>query len=246
MEYEITNRPADALVEVALEQGEGIVAEPGAMVSYSDGIGIDTGAGTSGAGGLLGTVKNAVLSDESLTHNRFHAERARSVTLTSQLPGDVADVAVGRGAVNAQSGSYIAAGPAVEVDTELGGWDTLRAGEGLTTLQLRGEGPAFLSAFGGLKTVEVTAGEPYTVDTGHLVAWDDGLEMDVHRPGGLKSTVFSEEGKVAEFDGDGRVWLQTRSFEDFVSYLAGRLPSGGGGHVDVDGDEGFEEEGFEE
>lgn len=44
------------------------------------------------------------------------------------------------------------------------------------------------------------------VDTGHVVAFEDSLSFDVKRVGGLKSTLFSGEGLVCEFEGDGRVW----------------------------------------
>jgi uncharacterized protein (AIM24 family) len=231
MEYQITSRSADALVEVALEQGEEIVAEP--MVSYSDDIRIDTGAGTSGAGGPLGTVENAVPSDESLTRNTTpsgpgRSRRPRSCPATWPWGGRRSTPSPARTSPPTRRWRR----------TPNSG-----AGEGLTTLRLRAEGPAFLPAFGGLETVGGTAGEPSTVDTGHLVVRDDGPEMDIHRAGGLKSTVCSEEGTVAEFDGCGRIRLRIRNFEDFVSYLAGRLPSGGGGngHVGVGGDEEFEE-----
>jgi uncharacterized protein (TIGR00266 family) len=226
MDYDISHRPAYSLLRVELDAGESITAEPGAMVSHSAGIEISTGTGD---GGLLSTAKTAVMGGEDVFRNTFTADRPGHVTLAAPLPGDLVAVDPGGGAVNAQQGAYVAAGPDVTLDANVGGLGTLLAEGDLSVLELSGRGPAFLSAFGGVETVEVSPGEPYTVDNGHLVAWDDGLEMSTSRVGGLKSTLLSDEGLVCEFSGSGRVWLQTRNYEDFVAQLAGDLPTGGGG-----------------
>lgn len=42
MEYNIIHRPSFSLVEVGLDAGERIKAEPGAMVSMSDNIRVET------------------------------------------------------------------------------------------------------------------------------------------------------------------------------------------------------------
>ena len=44
MDHEITHRPSFATVEVSLEAGERLLAESGAMVSYGDGIEMETNA----------------------------------------------------------------------------------------------------------------------------------------------------------------------------------------------------------
>ena len=48
----------------------------------------------------------------------------------------------------------------------------------------------------------------------------------LHRPpgGGMKSTLFSGEGLVCTFTGPGRVLLQTRSEDAFLSWLIPHLP----------------------
>jgi uncharacterized protein (TIGR00266 family) len=251
MDYDITHRPAYSLLRVQLDRGESVTAEPGAMVAHSAGIEISTGTGDSG---LLSSAKAAVMGGEDVMRNTFTADRAGHVTLAAPLPGDIVTVDLDDGDIQAQQGAYIAAGPDVDLDASVGGLGTLLAEGDLSVLELRGRGPAFLSAFGGVETVTVEPGEPYTIDNGHLVAWDETLEFETTRVGGLKSTVFSDEGLVCEFTGSGRVWYQTRNYEDFVGQLAGDLPTGGGGGgggggVDVDvggGEDEFEEAGFEE
>jgi uncharacterized protein (AIM24 family) len=70
------------------------------------------------------------------------------------------------------------------------------------------------------------------VDTGHLVAFSEGIGFNVRRVGGIKSTLFSGEGLVVDLTGPGRLLMQTRSVDAFLSWLIPRLPksdSGGGG-----------------
>ena len=70
------------------------------------------------------------------------------------------------------------------------------------------------------------AGVQYVVDIGHIVAFNESIQYTARRAGGLKSTLFSGEGLVAEFTGPGHLWMQTRNPEAFVHWISSRLPSG--------------------
>jgi uncharacterized protein (TIGR00266 family) len=234
MEYEIQNRPAYAVASVELTPGEELTSEAGAMVSHTETIRMETGVGDSDEG-LLESVKDSVLGDESLFRNRFTAEGgAGTVQIAATTPGDMTARDLDGDTVYVQSGAYEAAGSGVTIDTDVGDLDTLFGGEGLFLLKASGTGPLFLSGFGGLQEHEVEAGETFTVDSGHVVAWDAAMEYNTERIGGMKETLFSDEGLVMRFTGPGTVLLQTRNYEDFVSDLAARLPTNnGGGDVDV-------------
>ncbi len=221
MQHEIDYGPSYALLTVRLDADESIKAEAGAMVSYSDGIEIETKA----SGGLLGSLKRNVLGGESFFQNTFHAREAGEVTLAPALSGDVVRRDMEDETLLVQSGSYIASSPELDLDTKFGGGRTFFGGEGLFLLKLEGTGAAFLSSYGAIHEVELAPGERYTVDTGHVVAFEESTSFDVKRVGGLKSTLFSGEGLVCEFTGPGTVWLQTRSPDAFLSWLIPNLPS---------------------
>jgi uncharacterized protein (AIM24 family) len=72
--------------------------------------------------------------------------------------------------------------------------------------------------------VDLGPGQGYTVDTGHLVAFTEGVGFNVRRIGGLKSTLFSGEGLVVDLTGPGKVFMQTRSEDAFLSWLVPKLP----------------------
>lgn len=63
-----------------------------------------------------------------------------------------------------------------------------------------------------------------TIDTGHLVAFSEGMGFKVRSIGGVKSTLFSGEGLVVDMTGPGRVLMQTRSSDAFLAWLIPKLP----------------------
>ena len=221
MQDSIEYRPSFALLQLDLEAGESVRAEAGAMVSYSDGVEVETGA----TGGILGSLKRSVFGGESFFQNTFTAETGGEVTLAPPLPGDVVRQDLEAERLLVQSGSFLAADAAIEMDTAFGGAKTFFGSEGLFLLELEGTGPAFLSSYGAIHEVDLDDGERYTVDTGHIVAFEDTADFSVDRVGGLRSTLFSGEGLVCNFTGPGRVWLQTRSQDAFLAWLIPQLPT---------------------
>jgi uncharacterized protein (TIGR00266 family) len=225
MDHEIEYRPSFALLTVTLDPGESVRAEAGSMVSYSDGVNIETRA----SGGVIDSIKRSVLGGESFFQNTFTAPEGGEVTFAPPLPGDIVHHGLDGETLYVQSGSYVASDPAIDVDTEFGGGRTFFGGEGLFLLRLDGAGSTFLSSYGAIHERELDAGERYTVDTGHIVAFEGSTDFDVERVGGLRSTLFSGEGLVCTFTGPGKVWLQTRSTDAFLAWLVPQLPSSNSG-----------------
>lgn len=223
MEHEVLYQGSYALLRLRLESGESIGAESGAMVSMSPGIEITTSA----KGGLLGALKRSVLGGESFFMNTFTASAPGEITLAPPLPGDICALELGGRTVYAQSGAYIASTDDVEVDSKWGGAKSFIAREGFFLLKLSGWGTVFLSSYGAIHARDIGPGESYTVDTGHMVAFDDAVTYRVRRVGGLKSTLFSGEGLVCDYTGPGRVLMQTRSVDAFVRWLTPRLAKRG-------------------
>lgn len=221
MDHEIDYRPSFALLTVHLDADERLRTEAGSMVSHTPGLDVETKAN----GGLLGSLKRSVLGGESFFQNTYTAHEAGHITLAPPLPGDIVRHDIDDETLLVQSGSFLAADDTVELDTEFGGGRTFFGGEGLFLLKLTGTGPTFLSSYGAVHEVELTDGEQYVVDTGHIVAFEESTTFDVRRVGGLKSTLFSGEGLVCEFTGPGKLWLQSRSQDAFLAWLIPKLPT---------------------
>ena len=106
----------------------------------------------------------------------------------------------------------------MRIRPRFGGFKALFSSEGVVLLEVSGSGDLFYSAFGAVIEREID-GE-FTVDTGHVVAWEPTLDYTIGGMGGLKQTLFSGEGLVMRFAGHGRIWLQTRHLPSLAGWLA--------------------------
>ena len=94
-------------------------------------------------------------------------------------------------------------------------------------LRISGTGKVFLWSFGAIHEIDLGADQGYIVDTGHMVACAEGVEYGVKGVGGLKSTMFNGEGLVCEFSGPGKVMIESKSEESFLSWLIPKVPKKG-------------------
>ena len=97
--------------------------------------------------------------------------------------------------------------------------------EGLFLLRCTGAGDLLLSSYGAILSRVLGAGETYMLDTGHVVAFDESVQYDVHKAGNWKTTILGGEGLVTKFTGPGRLWMQTRSPQDLIGWIIPRLPT---------------------
>lgn len=220
MEYEISNRPSFSLLTVSLDTGESLRAESGAMVSHDTSITLTTNA----TGGFLKSLTRS-FGGESFFQNTFRASEPGDVQFAAPLPGDMTHYEMENETIYVQSGSYIAGDESLDVDTSFGGSRSFLGGEGLFLLRVTGSGPLFMSSYGAIEEIDISDRDEFVVDTGHIVAFEDDVDFDVRRVGGLKSTLASGEGLVCNFTGDGRVWIQSRSQGAFLSWLLPKLPT---------------------
>jgi uncharacterized protein (AIM24 family) len=202
IEHDLLHQPSYTLLRIKLDAGENVNAEPGAMVSMSEGVEIETKA----KGGLLSGLKRKILGGESFFMNTFKATAAGEVTLAPYLPGDIIHLRLNT-AILAQSGAKV-----------------FFSKEGFFLLKIEGSGDLYLSSFGAIHEVVLKNGESYTVDNGHIVAFDQSVQYNLKKVGGLKSTFFSGEGLVCRYTGPGRLFIQTRSEDSLVSWLVPLLP----------------------
>lgn len=216
MQIEIAYRPSYAVAMAKLGGGERIHVESGAMVSMSGGMTLETNA----TGGILASLKRSVLGGESFFMNTFVAPAAGGeILLAPPLPGDMTVLELSGPPLLVQSGAYVASSEGVSIDTQWGGAKTFFAREGLFLLRCAGSGNLIISSYGAIHEHNLAPGEVYTVDTGHLVAFEDGIGFRVRAVGGLKSTLFSGEGLVVDLTGPGRLLMQTRSSDALLSWL---------------------------
>jgi uncharacterized protein (TIGR00266 family) len=218
MKFDIIDAPNFALLRIGFEAaGERIVAESGAMVA----MGAEIDVQTTMRGGLLAAAKRKVLGGESLFQNTFTSKAAgQELYLAPPAEGDMRSrVLAANEAFFLQSGAYVAhVGDGLVIDTKWGGVRGFFSGVGLFLLRITGPGTVFYASYGALHEVHVGP-EGYTADTGHIVAFTQGLDYKVRSFGGMKGLFFSGEGLVADFHGQGALYLQTRNPASLASFL---------------------------
>lgn len=226
MKTSIDYRPSYSMVTATLDPHERIQVESGSMVGMSQGISVETSA----KGGVFGSLKRSVLGGESFFMNTYQAPpQGGQIMLAPALPGDMSVREFAGHSMIVQSGSYVASAETLQIDTKWGGAKTFFASEGLFMLKVQGAGTLVLSSYGAIHEMQLAAGQVFTLDTGHIVAFSDGMGFNVRRVGGIKSTLFSGEGLVVDLTGPGYLMLQTRSEDAFLSWIMPRVSKGQGG-----------------
>ena len=214
-----------ALLNVELEPGEGIKAEPGALVAQQ---GVEMQTGMAG-GGVFGGLRR-MMGGESFFVNTFTAERGGGwVSLAPTSPGDIVPFDLQpQQNLFVQSGSFLACSLNVQIDTQFQGFRGFFSGESLFFLRAYtegGEGTIFADSYGGIKQVAVVPGQELVVDTGHLVAFSDDVDYSIGKVGGLRSLIAGGEGLVMKFRGNGHVWIQSRNLASLADKLIPFLPN---------------------
>ena len=224
MQTSIHSHPAYSTLIADLDQGEAIKTEPGAMVAQQN-VTLTTGA----SGGMFKGLKR-MLGGESFFLNTFTANNGPGqVILAPTSPGDIQDFKLQPGQnLFIQSGSFLACTPNVQTDTKFQGLRSVIAGESLFFLRTFTQdqpGTVFYNAYGGLMEIPVHPGKELVVDTGHLVAFTDGVNFSIGKVGGLRSIVAGGEGIVMKFNGQGTVYIQTRNLQSLAEHLIPFLPN---------------------
>jgi uncharacterized protein (TIGR00266 family) len=227
MQVEILYRPAYSLGMIALSPNETVQVEGGSMVSMSPGVNVETKA----AGGILKSLARSVLGGEGFFMNTFKApNNGGQISVAPPLPGDLTVIELQNEKFMVQSGGYVASELGINIDTKWGGAKTFFASEGLIMLHCTGTGKLIVSSYGAIHEINLGAGQSITIDTGHLVAFTDGIGFKIRPIGGIKSTLFSGEGLVVDLTGPGKVYMQTRSMDAFLSWIIPKLPKTSSNH----------------
>lgn len=222
--YEITHAPAYASLRLNLKANETVLAESGSMVAMDPWISLRSRV----RGGLLKGV-GRLFAGESLFISEFTAEgRPGTLQLSPSLPGDIHHYTLEGNGLIIQSSGFLAASPTVELDTQFQGLKGFFSGESLFLLRASGYGDLWFSSFGAILPVEVQGN--YVVDTGYIVAFEETLSYQVEVFQGLAfrnlmTAILGGEGLVCRFQGQGRVWIQSRKIHQLLNFLHGFRPT---------------------
>lgn len=207
--FSIEGRPDYSFLTVTIPAGETLKVEASAMATMD----VNLRMKTKMRGGL-----GRLVTGESIFINEFTAEGGPGeIGIAPGPPGDLLHRHLSDETIYLQNSAFVAATMGVAVETK---WQGLTkgffSGENLFLIRCKGTGDLWFNTYGAMIEIDVTG--DYVVDTGHIVAFTEGLEYRISSVGGYKSFFFSGEGFVCRFSGNGKVWLQTRMAGAFVSW----------------------------
>ncbi len=213
MKHEIVAQGSYPVLEVTLFPGEEFVAESGAMAWMDAAIETTTAA----KGGVMGGLSRKLLTGESFFQNSFRTNRAEGakVAFVSAQPGEIGMIEMAGQELLLEKGAYMASTPDVKIESKFQGLKGLFS-EGMFVLRATGSGPMFFTGYGDLQEVAVD-GE-YIVDNGYAVAWDATLNYSVTKAKKIRSFLFGDQ-LLLKFQGNGRVWVQSRSPVSFADWV---------------------------
>lgn len=222
MRIDVRHGPAFALARLILAQGEQVKVEAGAMAAMSDGVTLDAAM----EGGFLKALKRSALGGNSFFVTTYTSAVVDGwVDVAAVLPGDICviDVTPDR-PLAVTKGSWLANEQSLVMETNWGGMKNLFGGEGGFVSKFEGTGQVVAGSYGALDEHHLQPGQRVVIDSGHLVAYDAWIQMEVRTTGGVMKSFKSGEGLVVELTGPGRVWSQSRNPGSLVTWLTDVLP----------------------
>ncbi|EDX71458.1 conserved hypothetical protein TIGR00266 [Coleofasciculus chthonoplastes PCC 7420] len=216
--YKIEHSPSYASLVINLKTNETVLVESGAMAAMDTCIKMKSRA----KGGLMKGLGRMV-SGESFFISEFTAEgKSGELYVSPGVPGDICHYYLQENALMIQSSGFVAASPTVEIDTKFQGFKGFFSGESLFLIRATGVGDIWFSSYGAI--VEIPVAGDYVVDTSYIVAFEDTLNYNVEMLGGLsfrglRTGILGGEGLVCRFNGEGRLWVQSRELYSLINFL---------------------------
>lgn len=190
------------------------------------------GSGGAGLGGLLRgamDVGKRMMAGESFAFTHFSTRGGDGLlALAGVLPGEMRAIELdGRTTWFAEKDAFVAAEAGVHFDIAFSGLrQGFAGGEGFVLEKFTGVGTLLIGGAGDFIDINpADYGGRLRVDTGCVVAWDQGIRYGVERVGnlnrqGVMNALFGGEGfSLATLEGNGRVILQSVTIDGLAKAL---------------------------
>ena len=226
----ITHGPSFAMLRVDLQPNQVLIAEAGSMVARHVAVGMEVKMNANPSAGFFAKLKafviafiRKIIGGETFFVNHFSAPGGGSVWIAPQMSGQVTHRRMNGETITLSTGAFLCSSGNFDVHMKFGGLRSLFAKEGAFFLQITGTGDLWFNSYGGVHEVPVNG--TFTVDNGHLVGFEGNLTFDIKTAGGgMMGFMASGEGLVCQFNGQGKLYLQSRNTSALVGWLTRYLP----------------------
>jgi len=225
MKYEILGETVP-VVEMTLNAGETVYTQSGGMAYQTEGLEMKTNA----RGGVMKSI-GRMFSGETMFMANYTAKKdGVMVAFASTVPGNIKAIDLSKypNGFILQKGAFLCAEDTV--NTKVAFTKKLSAGlfggEGFILQKAEGNGHLFLEVDGDAIVKKLEPGEVLKVDTGNVVAFNEGVSYEIETIKGLGNIFLGGEGLfLTKLTGPGTVILQTQNFADFAGRIIPYVPS---------------------
>jgi uncharacterized protein (TIGR00266 family) len=228
MKHTITGTTMPVL-QIQIEPGEKIVAEPGEFSWMTENIQLNTTTQTAGASGLFSILGRA-LSGGGLFMTEYTASGGPGmIAFGAKVPGTIHDLEIGPGhSYMIHKHGFLCAteGVQLSIGFQRGLGAGLFGGNGFILQRVAGPCTAFVELGGECVMYDLPPGQSILVHPGHIGMFQETVGFDITLMRGIKNALFGADGLfIARLTGPGKIWLQSMTMPSLAHaiqpYLAG-------------------------
>jgi uncharacterized protein (TIGR00266 family) len=212
------------VLEIMLQPGDTIVAEPGELSWISGSVQLRTSTMGAGASGLMGVLKRAFAGGGLFMTEYSSQGGPGMVAFATKLPGQILPVDITpTSAYLVHRHGFVCATPGIQIT--VGFQRSLGAGifggDGFFLQKLSGQAQAFIELAGEVVIYDLAAGQTLLVHPGHVGMFEQSVNFDISVVPGIANVLFGNQGLfLAKLTGPGRVWLQSLTLPGLAHALA--------------------------
>ena len=228
MKHTITGTTMPVL-QMQLDPGEKIIAEPGEFSWMTDNITLHTTTQTAGAKGFFGVIGRALAGGGIFMTEYTTDANPGMVAFSAKVPGSIqmVEIASGHSYMIHKHGFVCATeGVQLTVGFQRALGVGLFGGNGFIMQRIAGPCTAFVELGGECVLYDLPAGQSILAHPGHVGMFQDSVTFDIVMMKGIRNALFGGDGLfIAKLTGPGKVWLQSMTVPNLAHALAPYLAS---------------------
>lgn len=199
--FSVQHRPDFSWLTVNVPANKKIYIEASSMAAMSKNMKMKTKL----KGGF-----GRLITRESLFINEFTADQIPGeISIAPGPQGDIGHVYLNQNSFYLSSSAFLAHSEGVQYETKFQKLSQgLLSGAGWFLIKASGVGDLWFNCYGAIVEMEVK--NELVVDNGHILGFTEGIDYEIIKLASYKSLLFSGEGFVCRFKGQGKVLVQTK------------------------------------
>jgi uncharacterized protein (TIGR00266 family) len=212
------------VLQIGLDPGEVIIAEPGEFAWMSDNMRLNTTTQTAGARGFFGAIGRALSGGGLFMTEYAPVGGPGLIAFAAKVPGTIHHLVVPPGhsyMIHKHGFLCGTQGVNLSIGFQQGLGSGLFGGNGFVMQRLAGPCEAFVELGGESVVYELRPGESLQVHPGHVGMFQDSVNFDIVFMRGIRNALFGADGLfIARLTGPGKVWLQSMTVPNLAHAIA--------------------------